>query len=199
MSRETLAKTLKQLYTEAVEQYAFYANQSRAQEAQAAKTGQTVTFTAGIADDTLRQRAEGEIYAKHEAALQAVQKERAATERELTNAPTTDEANYILAISTRDDLTEAEAKAGLDRYHSHAAQHAIASAAKRSGLNHIFASTDTERYLRDLADVEYEVNRAFSPLAILSASESQQLVTATTLEAAALGRKSDIFAMLTQQ
>ena len=199
MSRETLAKKLAQLYSEAVNQYQFYVGQARAQQAQAAEAGQTVTITPGIADEELRKRAEAEVFAKREAALQAVQSEREAANRELTNAPTTDEANYILAISTRDDLTETEALAGLERYKSHAAQHAIASAAKRSGLRHIIASTDTERYLRDLAELEREVNKAFSPFDILAASEGKKLVTATALEATALGKKEDIFTLLAQQ
>ena len=199
MSRETLANTLAQLYSEAVDGYAFYANQSRAQAAQAAEAGQTITIAPGIVDEELRNRANADINAKREAALQAVQSEREAAKRELTNAPTDAEANYIVAISTRDDLTEAEALAGLERYHSHAAQHAIASAAKRSGLRHIIASTDTERYLNDLADVERQINRAFSPFDIMAASDGQKLANVAALKAAALGKSDDIFTLLAQQ
>lgn len=199
MNSSALAKKVSALYGEAVQCWQTMAGQDRSIQAQDAEAGQTIVFSPVISDDDLRQRAEAEVYAKRDAALQAVQSERESAQRELSNAPTNQEANYIMAISTRDDLTEAEVTAGLERYRSHAAQHAISAAAKRSGLTAFCVDTDAERYLRNLDQAERQICKLFIPADVMAVSNAQLLVNSTVLEAAVRGDEEDIFTLLSRQ
>lgn len=186
MSRTTLASNLSKIYNDAVSSYGVNAQVDRRAMLEGLPVGATVPAARGITDNYLRERALGALDKKRQEAHAAIDRERQAVERELTNAPTTEEANYILSISSRNDMTDAEIQAGLKRYSSHAAQHAIAAAAQRSGKTAYVMQTDTEVYLNDLNELEGIINRAFTPYA-MEQSEGVHAATVASIEAIAMG------------
>ena len=135
-----------------------------AQQMQAAeKSGCSVSFRNDrINDDFISERAQQSVSIARDDALKAVGKALNEARNIITDAPTTEEANYIVSISQRSDMTHDEIEAAMSRYTGHAAQHAIRSAAIRSGFKDFGIKTDVERRIDMLNQLHEAVERDFS-------------------------------------
>ena len=155
---------------------------------QGAKNGASVTLRDDrITDEGLAARAVQSVGAARDDALKVIDKEIASARRKMVDAPSADEANYISAISQRDDMTREEVGAALDRYTSHAAQHAIRAAAKRSGLKDVSLATDVERHIDDLHHLRANVVQEFDYFNILNASPTRRHIVRDSFKGIANG------------
>lgn len=134
------------------------------------------TINDGFLYAETRERAFRSVETSRGEAMDAIEKARKRATSALTAAPSVDESNYILSISGRDDLTAGEVSAALGRYSSHAAQRAIISAARRSGVHVDFGETEAEKALSALDALEARTSREFDVNRISSSSESGRLV-----------------------
>ena len=132
-----------------------------------------VTFTNKIVGVERKQNAASEIYQAHDAALSAIDAELAKASRAMTEPPTDEAARFIIAISSRDNLSEDEVMAALDRYHGHAVEKAILSAASRSGLRGFPTTTAAENDVSDLRELAGAVDRFITPSNIETATDGK--------------------------
>lgn len=171
MTIENVAEKVAQAYDGALNSYR-YAQESDRME-QARVTG-GVSKTDKFAYEQFENDANNAVYAERDRAMNAINTALASREAELTEAPSAEAVNYLAAIAGRDDLSNDEINAALDRYgKTHAAQKAIISAGKRSGLTFIDSRTDTEQDIAALRNLAYKVEREFSPLKIGTLSDGQ--------------------------
>lgn len=140
----------------------------------ASRKGDTVSFfndrivNADIKDDVTNY-----VNAYRRESLEAIERERAKALQAVTDAPTTEEANYIVSLQGRSDMTRAEVDAALTRYKGHAAQHAIRAAAKRSGLDDVPLMTEAECRVEMLNRLSNAVSDAFSFNGIIGGDDAR--------------------------
>ena len=171
MTIENVAEQVAQAYDGALNSYRHAQESDRMEQARV--TG-GVNSNGKFAYEQFENDAKNAVYAERDRAMNAINTALAAREAELTEAPSAEAVNYLAAIAGRDDLTNDEVNAALDRYgKTHAAQKAIISAAKRSGVAFIDTRTDTERDIAALRDLTAQVEREFSPLKIGTVSDGQ--------------------------
>ena len=185
MKVERVADTAKRCYLDACGSVEIAMRDDRMQQAADGRTSINNRF---VYDD-IRQRAARSVEMSRKEALEAIEAARKRATDALTEAPTNEEANYILSISGRDDLTENEIAAALNRYSSHAAQRAIVAAANRSGKKLIVPSgmTEAEREISLLDDLENRVNDNFSLDKIANTSEGGRFVIGNSFTATVAG------------
>lgn len=167
------AENVKRAYNDACAAVDRALMDDRVLQAQDGKT----TIANGFSYAETRERAAFSVEASRKEALDAIGKARRRAENALTAPPSSDEANFIIGINGRDDMTEREISAALSRYRGHAAQRAIFSAARRSGLT-VYGGdmTEAEETLNALDGLETMANREFNLARISTASESGRLV-----------------------
>lgn len=169
MTIENVAEQVAQAYDGALT--AYHNAQERDRMEQARETG-GVNSNGKFAYEQFENDANNAVYAQRDSAMNAIKTALASREAELTEAPSAEAVNYLAAIAGRDDLSNDEVNAALDRYgKTHAAQKAIISAGKRSGLAFTDTRTDTEQDIAALRDLASTVEREFSPLKISGTSE----------------------------
>lgn len=181
-----IASDIAEQYTHACEAYDNNRAIDRARTARSAKDGQTVKFGNQFEDKALQEDTILSISVARGEAKRILADAKRRIELAITDAPTTDEANYITAISGRDDMSEAEVTAALNRYHSHAAQHAIVAAAKRSGLRG-YHRTEVEAANDALDQMENAIENDFTLMSIGNSSEGRRTVTRNNFTAIATG------------
>lgn len=153
----------------------------QAREAQ--RRGGSVTFRNDrIMAADLQERAMQSVDIARDDALKAVDKALDEARNAITDAPTDDEARYIVAVAGRDDMTRDEIAAALSRYKGHAAQHAIRAAAKRSGLKGIGITTEAERRLDALNAIRNAVEKDFAYYSILGSDHAKRGVIKVNYE-----------------
>lgn len=174
---ETAAAEVARAYESACKSHDSMLNVECAQVAGHAAPGQSVKLPSRTSGE-YRSQASAAIISARDEALAAIEKARRANNAALVKAPDTETTNYILSISGRDDLTESEVSAALERYRGHAAQSAILAAAKRSGLKaYGYVSSDEELTAAALDDMEREIMDKFSIFRIENASEGMRSIT----------------------
>lgn len=181
-----VASDIADQYTQACEVYDRNRALDRAQTATKAKDGQTVKFGNRFENPVFMDDAKLSISVARGEAKRILADARSRIERAITDAPTVDEANYITAISGRDDMSETEVTAALNRYHSHAAQHAIVAAAKRSGLKG-YHKTEVEKAIEALDQMDREIDKDFSFMSIGNSPKGMRAVTRNNYKAIATG------------
>lgn len=181
-----IASDIADQYTKACDVYDYNRALDRARTASNAKDGQTVKFGNQFKNKALFDDTNLSISVARGEAKRIVADAKRRVELAITDAPTADEANYITAISGRDDMTEAEVNAALNRYHSHAAQHAIVAAAKRSGLRG-YHKTEVEAACEALDKMEQEIDKEFSLMRINNSSKGMRTLTRNNFTAIATG------------
>jgi len=137
-----------------------------------------------------REAANNMLNSARSMALYAVDKQIKNAEGKLTDAPSTDEANYITAISGRTDYTRDEMNAALSRYKSHSAQKAIINAAKASKLVPASYMTKEEREIADLRDLRADIDRTYSPFNFEKMSDGAAAMTNASYNSFANGGSS---------
>ena len=157
-----VAREVQEAYDSAIRITDSALRNDRVLQAENAGDGSTVTFGNSIKNERLRKDATDSVCSARLKAHKAVERALSGARGALTDPPSTDEANYIVAVSVRDDLTEYEVHAALDRYKSHSAQRAIRNAAKRSGLKTIDGMTETEATIEALEKMDELIDREFS-------------------------------------
>lgn len=183
----TTAEFVADLYSKACTEYDNTLARDRAQRAQEFKGDGSLQLDGRIWSDSNQQAVQREIGIARDRATAAIDRAVNECKRKLTDAPSTDEANYIVSIAQRDDMTETEITAALDRYRSHAAQHAIRAAAHRSGLRHLAGQTETEASLDALAKMREQVQHDFTVNAIGRSSAGFRRMTGNHYKALASG------------
>lgn len=169
MTIENVAEQVAQAYDGALTAYKDAKERDRMEQARI--TG-GVNNNGKFAYERFENEAKSAVYAERDRAMNAINTALASREAELTQAPSAEAVNYLAAISGRDDLSNDEINAALDRYgKTHAAQKAIISAGKRSGLSFIDTRTDTEQDIAALRGLASIVEREFNPLKISGKSE----------------------------
>ena len=181
-----VASDIADQYTKACEAYDYNRSLDRARTASNAKDGQTIKFGNQFKNKALLEDTSLSISVARGEAKRIVADAKRRVELAITDAPSTDEANYITAISGRDDMTEAEVNAALNRYHSHAAQHAIVAAAKRSGLRG-YHRTEVEAANDALDQMNAAIENDFTLMSIGNSSEGRRTVTRNNFTAIATG------------
>ena len=189
-ARKNLANELSSIFDNARNEYAKCEERDRIDQARDGAE----SIRKGFAYDHNRADAERVVWGAREKALAAIDKSIGTAETKLTDAPTTDEANYIVSIQQRTDYTRQEMDAALSRYKSHAAQHAIASAAKASGIVPSTYMTDTEKDLADLRDLRSSVERTYSPHDFGSMSNGMAAIKKAGYQSFADGNGQDALA-----
>lgn len=169
MTIENVAEQVAQAYDGALTAYKDARERDRMEQARV--TG-GVSKINKFAYEQFENEAANAIYAQRKSAMNAINTALASREAELTQAPSAEAVNYLAAISGRDDLTKDEVNAALGRYgDTHAAQRAIISAAKRSGIHFADTRTQTEKEVAELRDLAYKVEHEFTPLRMNGMSE----------------------------
>lgn len=159
MSKEQLSQELSSAYQMAINAYNDCVQSDRFEQVQNGASH----IAEGWGSDKWRQSAETQVYAIREKARAAIERERLQIEREMTEAPDTEAANYITSIKGRTDLSPAEVEAALKRYPTHAAQKAIRAAAIASGLTRYEGQgTAQEQYLSILEAKAQSIEKAFT-------------------------------------
>lgn len=176
MSNDTLAPADSKLMKEIIDGFdyavdavdrAVQADHNRQME-NARKTGGNVSFKNDrIIHGDLMEQAQQSVSIARDDALKVIGKARNEARSILTDAPTDEEARYIVAVQGRDDMTREEVEAALARYKGHSAQHAIRAAAKRSGLKDIGITTEAERRIEMLDALNDRIGRDFNYYAIV--------------------------------
>ena len=171
MTIENVAEQVAQAYDGAFTAYRHAQERDRMEQARV--TG-GVNSNGKFAYEQFENEANNAVYAQCKNAMNAINTALASREAELTEAPSAEAVNYLASIAGRDDLSNDEINAALDRYgKTHAAQKAIISAGKRSGLSFIDTRTDTEQDIAALRDLAYKVEREFTPLQMNGMSEGR--------------------------
>ena len=169
MTIENVAEQVAQAYDGALTAYRHAQESDRMEQARV--TG-GVNSNGKFAYEQFENDAKSAVYAERDRAMNAIKTALASREAKLTEAPSAEAVNYLAAISGRDDLSNDEINAALERYgNTHAAQKAIISAGKRSGLSFIDTRTDTEQDIAALRDLASTVEREFNPLKISGTSD----------------------------
>ena len=174
---ETAAAEVARAYESACRSHDNVLDAECAQAMRDAAPGQSVKLPNKTSGEYRSQASESIIAARDEA-LTAIAKARRANNAALVAAPSMEASNYILSIQGRDDLSESEVRAALERYSGHAAQSAILAAAKRSGVKtYGYVSSDEELTATALDDMEREVMSRFSIFHIEDASPGMRSMT----------------------
>lgn len=169
MTIEQVAEQVAQAYDGALTAYRHAQENDRMEQARV--TG-GVNSNGKFAYEQFENDAKSAVYAERDRAMNAIKTALASREAKLTEAPSAEAVNYLAAIAGRDDMTNDEVNAALERYgNTHAAQKAIISAGKRSGLSFIDTRTDTEQDIAALRDLASTVEREFNPLKISGTSD----------------------------
>ena len=188
MSYETAAAEVARCYESACNSYDNALAAEGRHAASMAKPGENVTMPKRLSGE-FRNDAAGAISAAREKALKAVQAARVANNAAMVKAPSAEATNYIMSISARDNLTEAEVKAALTSYPGHAAQSAIIAAARRSGIKvYDFAQSPEESTAAALDALEADVNKRFSLFSIEDNTPGSRSFTSRLFEASTPGR-----------
>lgn len=172
-ARKNLANELSTILGNARKEYAACEERDRMEQAQNGADN----IRGGFVYDHNRANAESVISGARNMALYAIDRQIKNAESKLTDAPTAEEASYILSISGRTDYTQQEMDAALSRYKSHGAQKAIYNAAKASNLVSFSHMTEEERDLSDLRDLRADVDRTYSPSNFESMSDGRASIT----------------------
>lgn len=187
---ERIADSVASQYEQACKDFDRCRAKDRAQVATNSKDGQTVSFGTRFEDKAIFDDANLSVSVARGEAHRIIAEAKNRVDKAITDAPSADEANYIAAISGRDDMSEAEVKAAMNRYRSHAAQHAIVAAANRSGLKGYYM-TEAEAISEALDKMDFEIERAFSMSSIGNGSEGERIVTRNSFGAIASGASGD--------
>ena len=161
MTIENIAGTVAQAYDGALAAYRNAQGRDRLEQARTTN-GEMFAY----------ERIENAIETQRETAMNAINAALASRENDLAAAPSAEAANYLTAISGRDDMSADEVNAALNLYgDTHAARKAILGAAKRSGVSITDATTETERDITALRELAATVEQEFSPLKFRNMSE----------------------------
>ena len=176
----TVAEHVAEAYDEAVAACERGLQQDTVRKVGRAKPGETIRLNDRIEDAEISATVSAAIGAAREKAMNEITRGLERAQKKLTDAPTAEAANYILSISQRDDMTEDEIAAALDRYKGHAAQHAIRAAAKRSGVQRYVGKTDAEREVEAYRALAGVVGEYFSIYQIEGGAGVRNLLTRET-------------------
>ena len=177
MSFENTVDLVRMEYDNACDAYDRALHRDRMLRAEnAAEMGGSVSYGKNdrIVDSACMDSAKVGISTAYERAVDAIDRDMAAAEAKLVSAPSTEAANYCLAISGRDDMTEDEVAAALNRYPDHATQHAVLAAAKRSGLHGFAGLTAVEMDIERLRSLRQDVDASFTVWNISGSSEGSR-------------------------
>ena len=172
-----VAESVAEAYDEAVAAVTRGLERDTARKVSNARPGDTVRMSDRIEDEGISNSVSADIAAAREKAMREITRGLDRAQKKLTDAPTTEAANYIVAISQRDDMTADEIAAALDRYKGHAAQHAIRAAAKRSGVTQYVGLTDAEREVDAYRSLAGAVGEYFSLYQITSGAGVRNALT----------------------
>lgn len=190
-SRKSLADELTRIFERCRADLARYQTEDAESQARA---GADRIVRDRFTDDEVRELAVSTVADAERRAMSALDSAKAALERELVAAPSTDEANYIAAIAQRSDMTEREIDAALAAYGSHAAQRAIRAAATRSGFKSYGTRSDAERELDAIDALRKSVSRTYgSPESMAIMSDAQARLT--TAEYQTFAERGDVDAV----
>ena len=185
----TVAEHVAEAYDEAVAACERGLQQDTARKVGNAKPGETIRLNDRIEDAEISATVSAAIGQAREKAMDAITRGLDRAQKKLTDAPTAEAANYIVAISQRDDMTADEIAAALDRYKGHAAQHAIRAAAKRSGVTQYVGQTDAEREVEAYRALAGAVGQYFTIFAIEGGAGVRNKLTRETF--LTIGRGAD--------
>ena len=195
-ARKNLANELSTILDNARTDYAYCQKRDRMEQAADGATN----IRGGFVYDHNKADAANVLSSARSKALYAIDRQIKNAEGKLTDAPTTDEANYIVAISGRTDYTRDEMNAALSRYRSHSAQKAIINAAKASKLVPDSYMTDEERDIADLRDLRADVDRTYSTVNFEKMTDGMAAITTAGYSSFAGGGSSmdalDVFSTL---
>lgn len=180
MNRKQLAGTLSVTLDQC---RADVASALEADHVEQARNGAERIVQNRFAYDVYRNQAVDALNRARKTALDAIGEAIADAEKALTDPPTAEAANYILAVSQRSDMSEREVQAALDRYPGHASQKAILSAAIRSDIKYFGSTTEAERDVESLASLQKSASNTYSTLdAFMGMSAGQAAIAKAEYE-----------------